>query len=285
MQDIIEVYSALDRRDECILNAIFENMWDFEYVPVHVFIRECGMSEERIEVILKKLAGMRVVENKYTEYLGSSFTFKGLSIYSLKRLVRRNVISMLGKIMGEGKESVVYNALSEKEGEVVVKFHRVGYPSFKKVKEKRDYGTLHYTVLTVRSAKREFNALKRLYGYVSVPKPIAWEGNAVVTELVDARELNRVRLEEPEQVLDMIIEEIKKMYERGIVHGDLSQFNILVSEDGLWIIDFPQSVDVGDENAEEYLRRDVSNVLTYFARTYGVKKDLNEVLNYIKGEA
>lgn len=282
---MIDIYRAIDRKDECILNAIFENMWDFEYVPVHVFIRECGMSEEKVERILKRLAGMKVVENKYTEYLGSSFTFKGLSVYSLKRLVRRNVIGMLGKIMGEGKESVVFNAMSDRYGEVVVKFHRVGYPSFKKVREKRDYGTLHYTVLTVRSARREFSALKRLYGYVSVPRPVAWEGNAVVTELVDARELNRVRLEKPEDVLEIIIEETRKMYERGIVHGDLSQFNILVSEDGLWIIDFPQSVDVEDENAEEYLKRDVWNVLTYFARTYGVKKDLNEVLSYIKGEA
>ncbi|WP_456370930.1 serine/threonine-protein kinase RIO2 [Geoglobus sp.] len=285
MQDIVEVYRAIDRRDECVLNAIFENMWDFEYVPVHVFLRECGMSEEKIETILRRLAGMRIVENKYTEYLGSSFTFKGLSVYSLKRLVRRNVISMLGKIMGEGKESVVFNAMSERHGEVVVKFHRVGYPSFKKVKEKRDYGTLHYTVLTVRSAKREFHALRRLYGHVSVQKPVAWEGNAVVTELVDARELNRVKLEDPEHVLEIIIEEVRKMYERGVVHGDLSQFNILVSEEGLWIIDFPQSVDVGDENAEDYLRRDVHNVLSFFERTYRVKKDLNEVLRYVKGEA
>jgi len=285
VQDIVEVYSALSRKDECIMNAIFENMWDFEYVPVHVFIRECGMSEEKVEGLLRRLAGLRLVENKYTEYLGASFTFKGLSVFSLKRLVRRNVIDMLGKIMGEGKESVVFNALSERHGEVVVKFHRVGYPSFKKVKEKRDYGTLHYTVLTIRSAKREFQALKKLYGYASVPRPIAWEGNAVVTELVDARELNKVRLEEPEHVLELIIEEIRKMYERGVVHGDLSQFNILVSEEGLWIIDFPQSVDVGDEVAEEYLERDVSNVLTYFERAYGVKKDLNEVLRYVKGEA
>jgi len=82
----------------------------------------------------------------------------------------------------------------------------------------------------------------------------------------------------------MIIEEIKKMYEAGIVHGDLSQFNILVSEEGLWIIDFPQSVDVGDERADDYLARDVENVLSYFERTYGVKKNLNEVLEYIKGK-
>lgn len=282
--DLIETYKKVDRKSECVMDAIFENMWDFEFVPTHAIARHCGISEEKVEPILKRLASMKLVENKYTEYIGSSFTFKGLSVYSLKRLVRRNVIDMLGKLMGEGKESVVFNCFSERYGELVLKFHRVGYPSFKKVKEKRDYGTLHYTVLTVRSAKREFTALKRLYGSISVPKPIAWEGNAVVMELIDARELYKVRLENPEEILEMIIEEIKKMYEAGIVHGDLSQFNILVSEEGLWIIDFPQSVDVNDEKADDYLIRDIENVLSYFERSYGVKKNLNEVLEYVKGK-
>ena len=103
-------------------------------------------------------------------------------------------------------------------------------------------------------------------------------------ELIDARELYKVRLRNPEETLEIIIEEVRGMFEAGIVHGDLSQFNILVNEEGLWIIDFPQSVDVGDEKADEYLVRDVENVLNYFERTYGVKKNLNEVIGYIRGK-
>ena len=285
MNDLLSVYQKLDRIDECILNAIFRNMWDFEYVPSHAITRECNISEERLEIFLKRLSGLGMVENKYHEYLGTSFTFKGLSVFSLKRLVRKNVISMLGKILGEGKESVVFNALNDVNDEFAVKFHRVGYPSFKKVKKKRDYGSLHYTVLTVRSAKREFQALRRLYGYASVPRPIAWEGNAVVTELLDARELYKVRLKNPEEVLDMIIEEIRKMFSRGIVHGDLSQFNILVNENGIWIIDFPQYVEADTDGAKEIFLRDVRNILEYFRKAYGVKKDLNEVAEYIRGKA
>jgi len=281
VHDLAEVYKKVDSMSDCVMRAIFNNMWDFEYVPIHVFERECRFSQEKIEAVLKRLSDLRLVEKKVEEYIGASFTFKGLSVFSLKMLVKRDVIEMLGRIMGEGKESVVYNALSKKHGEVVVKFHRVGYPSFKKVKEKRSYGTLHYTVLTVRSAKREFTALKRLYGYVSVPKPVDWKGNAVVSELVDGIELTHVRLENPDEVFEMIVDEIKKMYLRGIVHADLSQYNILVSKDGIWIIDFPQFVDVGEKNAEEYLKRDVNNIVTYFRRVYGLKKNLNQVLQYI----
>ncbi len=280
MKDLAEVYLSLKKLDWKILGAVFKNMWDFEYVPSHAIIREVNLTEEELEGKLKRLASLRLLENKYTDYLGTAFTFKGLSVYSLKRLVERGKVEQLGSLIGEGKESVVYAVISNGE-EAVLKFHRVGYPSFKKVKEKRDYGTLHYTVLTVRSAKREFQALKKLYGKVSVPKPIAWEGNAVLMELIDAKELYKVRLKNPEEVLEIIIEEVKKMFDLGIIHGDLSQFNILVNESGVYFIDFPQHMERGDEGSEEILRRDVENVLKYFKKSYGIERDLKQTLEEI----
>jgi len=264
-------------------------MWDYKYVPAEIIANAAGVDLDKIEKILKSLKDERLVENKYTEYLGSAFTFLGLSLYSLWRLVRSDKVSMLGKKMGEGKESIIYNCYSERYGEGVLKFHKVGYPSFKKVREKRDYGTLHFTVLMVRSARNEFNAMKKLYRYVSVPKPYDWEGNAVLMELIDAKELYKVRLENPKDVLDMIVEEIKKMYSMGVIHGDLSQYNILVNPEGIWFIDFPQYVDLDElENeheknmAEEMLKRDVENILNYFRKTYGIKRDFDEILRYIR---
>ena len=281
MKDLANVYLSLKKLDWKILGSIFKNMWDFEYVPSHAIIRETNLSEEELEAKLKRLASMRLVENKYTEYLGTAFTFKGLSVYSLKRLVTAGKVEQLGSLIGEGKESVVYTVISQGK-EAVLKFHRVGYPSFKKVKEKRDYGTLHYTVLTVRSARREFQTLKKLYKRVSVPRPIAWEGNAVLMELIDAKELYKVRLENPKDVLEMILEEVKKMYELGVVHGDLSQFNILVNEEGIYFIDFPQSMEVGEDGSEEILKRDVENILKYFKKAYGIERDLKQTLEEIK---
>ncbi|WP_156785995.1 RIO1 family regulatory kinase/ATPase domain-containing protein [Archaeoglobus veneficus] len=275
-----------------VLDGIFAHMWDYEFVPSELIAKRANMSPEKVEAILKALSDERLVVNKQLAYFGSTFTFIGLSLYSLWRLVKRNHVSMLGKLMGEGKESVVYNCYSEKYGEAVIKFHRVGYPSFKKVREKRDYGTLHFTVLTVRSARNEYKALRRLYGFVSVPRPHAWEGNAILMELIDAKELFRVRLTNPEDVLEIIIDEVRKMYSRGVVHGDLSQYNILVSEEGIWFIDFPQCVlleegegegeSEKEDEAEELLRRDVENILNYFKRAYGIEKDINTVLEYIK---
>ena len=293
--DIVEAYSRVGKNGWKVLSSIFRRMWDFEFVPSELIAKDTGLPEEKVEVILRGLAGDGIVTVKQLSYLGAAFTFFGLSLYSLKRLVRKGEISMIGSKMGEGKESMVYNAMSEKYGEVIVKFHRVGYPSFKRVKEKRDYGTLHFTVLTVRSARNEFRALRKLAGFVSVPKPYAWEGNAVVMELIDARELFRVRLSNPGDVLEIILEEVRAMYARGVVHGDLSQYNILVSEEGVWIIDFPQAVILEEESeeysslsfselkklADEMLRRDLKNILDYFRRSYGVEKDFEEALKFV----
>ena len=282
--DIVGPYLRMSKTGWMVLRAIFRNMWDYEYVPAYIIARDAKMSEDKVETLLKRLADEGLVTNKYTEYLGTSFTFLGLSVYSLHLQVKKGRISMIGKLMGEGKESVVYNCIHDGDGEAVIKFHRVGYPSFKKVREKRDYGTLHFTVLTVRSARNEYQALKKLYGKVPVPKPISWEGNSVLMELIDAKELFKVRLGNAEDVLEIILDEIAKMCRAGVVHGDLSQYNILVSEEGIWFIDFPQSVEVGEEGFEDILRRDVENVLTYFRRAYGIEKDMNEVLERIMEE-
>jgi len=287
--DFAKKFKSMSKLKWMVLDPIFKNMWDYKYVPAEVIAKTAHINPEKVENILKTLKDERLVENKYTEYLGSAFTYLGLSLYSLWRLVRADKVSMLGKRMGEGKESIIFNCYSDRYGgECVLKFHKVGYSSFKKVREKRDYGTLHFTVLMVRSARNEFQAMKKLYGYVSVPKPYDWEGNAVLMELIDAKELFRVRLENPEDVLEMIIEEVRRMYSLGVIHGDLSQYNILVNPEGIWFIDFPQYIDLDElesdeerRGAEEILRRDLENLLNYFKKTYRVERDIDEVFKYV----
>ncbi len=266
-----------------VMGGIFKNMWDYKFVPIEIISRDSNVDVNKVERILKYLSDERLVEIKQTEYLGGAFTFLGLSLYSLHRLVSKGYVTMIGERMGEGKESVIYNCIS-RWSEAILKFHKVGYVSFRRVREKRYYGNLHYTVLMVRSAKNEFNALKKLYGKVSVPRPYGWEGNTVLMELIDAKELYKVKLENPKDVFNYIIDELKKMWKVGIVHGDLSQFNILVNPEGVWFIDFPQAIDLNercDENVKEIFKRDISNILSYFKKTYNIDVDLNSVLKYI----
>ncbi|RLI81757.1 serine/threonine protein kinase [Archaeoglobales archaeon] len=300
MRDLHNLYKKIRKVEWKVINTIFREMWNYKYVPSDLISKRVKLNEVDTLKTLKSLGAMGVVENKVVSYFGSSLTFQGITLFSLKRLVEKGKLDMLGKKMGEGKESVVYNCYSEKYGECVLKFHKLGV-SFRKIREKRDYGDLHLSVLTVRSAGREYRALKKLFGVAKVPEPFGWEGNAVLMELVDGRELYKLRLENPSEVLDAIIEEMRRMFIAGVVHGDLSQYNVLIAED-IYIIDFPQWVEVGrsgderdedinvntdvnaNENWKELLERDVENILKYFKKAYGIEKDINSVINYVLAE-
>ncbi|MEM4156208.1 MAG: RIO1 family regulatory kinase/ATPase [Archaeoglobaceae archaeon] len=277
--DLPSLYSKIGKNSWKILGAIFRNLWNYKYVPLNVISDSAKINEEKTRRILKALGDEGIVLNKFTDYEGATLTFSGLSLYSLHLLAESGQVKAIGKKMGEGKESLVYNCIS-KQGEAVIKFHKLGYQSFKKVVEKRDYGNLNFLVLSIRSAKREFSALRRLRG-LAVPEAYAWEGNAVLMQLIDAKELFKVRVDNPEELLDSIIEEVAKFYRRGVVHGDLSPFNVLVNESGFWIIDFPQSLEVGEDNWKEILLRDLENLLKDFSRTYRIERDMNSAIEKI----
>ena len=81
----------------------------------------------------------------------------------------------------------------------------------------------------------------------------------------------------------MILEQVGLTYAKGVVHGDLSEYNVFVSDEGVTLIDWPQYVEVGDAQAGELLERDVGNVLAFFKRKYGVERDVGEVVGEIMG--
>ncbi|MEM3134644.1 MAG: RIO1 family regulatory kinase/ATPase, partial [Candidatus Bathyarchaeia archaeon] len=91
-------------------------------------------------------------------------------------------------------------------------------------------------------------------------------------------------LPSPEEILDEILENVRRAYiGAGVIHGDLSEFNVIINPDWhILIIDWPQYVRVSHPNAEMLLKRDLSNILKFFRRKYGLIRELEETLNYIK---
>ncbi|CAN4269397.1 RIO1 Serine/threonine protein kinase involved in cell cycle control [Methylophilaceae bacterium] len=108
---------------------------------------------------------------------------------------------------------------------------------------------------------------------VSVPVPYNFYEGVLLMELVvdadghAAPRLNDISLTAEQARLHHqgLIQEVVRMLCAGIVHGDLSEFNILMSERGPVIIDLPQAVDAAaNNNAREMLERDVNNLKDYF---------------------
>ncbi|MBI3432683.1 MAG: serine protein kinase RIO [Hydrogenophilales bacterium] len=122
----------------------------------------------------------------------------------------------------------------------------------------------------------EVDALYRLAAAgVRVPTPYNFHEGVLLMELVADSEgnaaprLNDVSLSEEEALAHhrTLIGEVVRMLCAGVVHGDLSEFNILIDADGPVIIDLPQAVDAaGNNHAQAMLARDVNNLRAYFGQ-------------------
>ncbi len=122
----------------------------------------------------------------------------------------------------------------------------------------------------------EVDALYRLAAAgVRVPQPhICYEGVLLMDLVTDADGHPAPRLNDIElsagQALEFhagLLKQVVRMLCAGIIHGDLSEYNILVGADGPVIIDLPQAVDAaGNSNAGPMLERDVANLASYFGR-------------------
>jgi RIO kinase 1 len=85
----------------------------------------------------------------------------------------------------------------------------------------------------------------------------------------------------PEEFFQLLLNEMKKLYHAGLIHGDLSAFNILNHNEKPVLIDFSQSTVVKTPNSQELLERDIKNILQFF-RKLGVKREAEEILHLIK---
>ena len=110
---------------------------------------------------------------------------------------------------------------------------------------------------------------------VRVPRPYGFFQGVVLMELLTDAEGNAApRLNDLVLTQDLalayhatLIREIVRMLCAGVIHGDLSEYNVLVDRDGPVIIDLPQAVNAaGNNNAASMLQRDADNLTTYFSR-------------------
>lgn len=122
----------------------------------------------------------------------------------------------------------------------------------------------------------EVDALYRLANAgVRVPKPYGCFDGVLLMELITdddghvAPRLNDVSMTAELALTDhaMVMKYVMRMLCAGVVHGDLSEFNVLVDDYGPVIIDLPQAVDAaGNNNAQAMLTRDVNNMTTYYGQ-------------------
>ncbi|MDO9283417.1 MAG: PA4780 family RIO1-like protein kinase [Aquabacterium sp.] len=209
----------------------------------------------------------------------------------LKPLLDEGLIDAVQRQLMSGKEAQVYVVQSGGET-VCAKVYKeannrsfrqaVDYTENRKTKNSRQARAMAKGTKFGRQAMEaawqsaEVDALYRLAAAgVRVPRPINFHEGVLLMELVcDANGDAAPRLNDMSFTPDearahhaTLIREVVRMLAAGVVHGDLSEFNILVGADGPVIIDLPQAVAAaGNNHASAMLERDVANLRHYFGR-------------------
>ncbi len=262
-----------------ILLALEHLMHRYEWVPLDLLKSATGLSEGELGYRLGRLIAADMVRYHKSPYEGYMLIFQGYDTLALLSLTERSTVHALGGLVGVGKESVVYEGLGLSP--LILKFHRVGERSFQSARLDRGYlpeqPHLPRIFASAFSAEREFTALRTLHPEVSVPLPIDRNRHVVVMSLVQGALLNRVRLPNPEGTLQQILENVRRAYQKGVIHADLSEFNVMIEDTTCYLIDWPQWVNTSHPNATAILRRDLDNILTYFQRKYRIATDLDYV--------
>lgn len=267
---------TLHKYEKSILAALERWMNRYAWVPLEQIRMSTKLSESEVNYRLSRLIGWGMVRFNPVPYDGYALVFGGYDTLALSSLTRKGTITALGTMLGEGKESVVYEALGL--GPVAIKFHRVGQRSFVSARLNREYmpedAHCSWLLASRKSAEREYQALSKLHPKVSVPLPIDQNRHTVVMSLIEGTNLNKCRLEAPVEVLDDLLEQVKGAYDLGVIHADLSEYNIMMEGNRIVLIDWPQWVESDHQNAAAILERDINNILSYFKRKYQVDYNL-----------
>ncbi len=216
------------------------------------------------------------------------------TIRSLETMIAKKKISRLAGVIKSGKEGQVHLGFGPEGEPIIIKIYLIETSSFQKMADyikgdRRFYniGTDKRRLVYAWCAKEYRNLMKSYDCGVSVPKPIAFANNVLVMELIGdkdtpAPQLSDTEIENPKEMFAMVLEQMKKLYfKAGLVHADLSEYNILLRDGKPVLIDMGQSVLIKHPMAGKFLERDVSNIVNFFNKQ-GLKLDPKKVIEEFK---
>ncbi|WFD33925.1 non-specific serine/threonine protein kinase [Malassezia cuniculi] len=222
-----------------ILTAVEMGSKNHEVVPSPLIaqissLRHAGINKLLGELLKRKLVA-RVQNNVYD---GFRLTYGGYDYLAIRALSKRKSIYAVGNQIGVGKESDIYLTSTE-EGEVrVLKIHRLGRISFRKIKEKRDYmgkrKSASWMYMSRLAAQKEFAFMRILHEHgFPVPTPIDQSRHTLVMSYEDAYPLRQIAALPANQIPKLysaLMELIVRLARAGLIHGDFNEFNLLVRE-------------------------------------------------------
>ena len=226
----------------------------------------------------------------------------------LSGLQSKGILKEITGTIASGKESGVFLATLGPKGDIlcqdmsitspiVVKIFRTSTLNFKKILNYisgdirfKKYSKKTRSVIKLWVEKEFKNLSRSTSAGVNAPKPILVKNNVLLMELIGKNGIPSPLLKSVPQkasisTLETLLQQVSILYQKaGLVHGDLSPYNIIMKDVTPYLIDMSQSVLISHPNAQEFLKRDLSNLLTFFNKLNFPIPDLESVYEVIVSE-
>jgi RIO kinase 1 len=221
------------------------------------------------------------------------------TIRMLSKLINQGHIKEIHGCVSTGKEANVYQAITETGEDRVIKIYKTSILVFKdrdkyvqgEFRFRRGYCRTNPRKLVQTWAEKEMRNLSRIHqAGIPCPKPYVLKAHILVMDMIGrdglpAPLLKHANIKDKEQYRSIyykLVVYMRRLYQEcKLVHADLSEFNLILLDDELYIIDVSQSVEHDHVMALEFLRRDVKNVNDYFKKKEVAVLTTRELFDFI----
>lgn len=219
-------------------------------------------------------------EKRSEEYQVIEEVFDRSTLMTIYDLMNKGIIDEIHGVVQAGKEARIYWGKDRDGKELAIKIYLTTSAEFKKGMLPYIEGDPRFThvhrdtrSLIYAWAQKEFKNLRRAReAGVNVPEPVAVEKNVLIMNFVGkngvrAPLLKETTLKDPQRIFKLLLTYLRRLYRKGgLVHADLSEYNIMIWRGRPIIFDVAQAVLVEHPMADSFLRRDLENLHRYFKR-------------------
>ncbi|KAL9665036.1 hypothetical protein QQ045_020445 [Rhodiola kirilowii] len=216
----------------------------------------------------------------------------------LFKMINRKFFSDMNGCISTGKEANVYHATRDDGAELAIKVYKTSILEFKDRTRyvqgdfRFRHGSSHHNprkMVKVWAEKERRNLMRLKAAGIRCPTPLHLKLHVLVMEFIGKNGWAAPRLKEVSLTVDKLCEcymevviAMRTLYQKcKLVHGDLSEFNMLYWEGHLYIIDVSQGVDLDHPHALDFLRRDCVNVSDFFRREGVAVMTIRELFDFI----
>jgi RIO kinase 1 len=258
-----------------------------------------SLAERKLRRRIEHYEIHRLMREKRSEEMESlEEVFDRSTLMIVYRLLNRGYIRNINGVVRSGKESRLYWGVGRRKKLVAIKIFLTTSAEFLKGRMMYIQGDERF-----RSARKDTRSLVNLWALkefrnlqqasevgVRVPAPLKVDGNVLLMEFIGrngepAPLLRETPLDHPAKVYDKVAEAVRTLYQKAhLVHGDLSEYNIMIVGSQPIIFDFAQAVITEHPMAQKFLERDLLRMNGYFSKIGVSVPPIERLTKWVIGE-